>query len=526
VALRGDRWVVSAEGKGTRSCPGCGEASRSRHNWHVRRLQDLPIQGVPATLELRSGRWKCRNEQCSRKTFPETLVIAPPAARKTRRVGELVRLFGHSAGGRVSERLLARRGMPVSDSAVLRQLKSHFRKHRKAEPLRAIAIDDWSWRKGFRYGTIVIDLERRTVAEVLKTRSAEATADWLKQHPEVEFVSRDRCGLYAQGIRKGAPSARQVADRFHLMQNLRQNIEREMTSVGQYTNRPRLLGVAGDRHEAARRQSRLSRQAAFVNAKRMHAAGRSFGDIAVEMGVDRRTIAKWVALDDLPDRQRSTVKPSSPLYFQKFLARRWAAGDRSGRRLFHNVRNRGYVGSFSHLERLLSTWRKSASGQMPSPPSRPPKFEPLGETRAIDPTTGWQIAPMVAASLCMKPTPTLTPSEAAKVDALKEASPSFVVMRRLAMRFRGLLQGANPSKLDRFLHDARRSGLSSMQQFARTLMRDIQAVRHAIAEPWSSGQAEGQINRLKTLKRAMYGRAGIELLRARTLPLEPSEHEK
>ena len=109
--------------------------------------------------------------------------------------------------------------------------------------------------------------------------------------------------------------------------------------------------------------------------------------------------------------------------------------------------------------------------------------------------------------------------------ALKEASPSFVEMRRLAMRFRGL-SGSDPSKLDRFLHDARRSGLSCMQQFARTLARDLRAVRNAIAEPWSSGQAEGQINRQKTLKRAMYRRAGVELLRARMLPLEPSEHAK
>jgi transposase len=122
--------------------------------------------------------------------------------------------------------------------------------------------------------------------------------------------------------------------------------------------------------------------------------------------------------------------------------------------------------------------------------------------------------------LCIKPTPPLRPSEVAKVGALKEASPSSVVMRWLAMRFRGLLQGANPSKLDCFRHDIRRSRLSSMQQFARTLTRDIEAVKHATAEPWSSGQAEGQINRLKTLKRAMYGRTSIELLRARMLPLE------
>ena len=263
--------------------------------------------------------------------------------------GELVRLFGHAAGGRVSERLLTRLGVPVSDNAILRQLKSHVGKQSKTEPLRAIAIDDWSWRKGFRYGTIVVDLERRRVAEVLKTRSAHGTAEWLKEHPGIEFVSRDRCGLYAQGIRKGAPSARQVADRFHLMQNLRENIEREMTSVSRGAGRPRLPAVEGDRHDVIRRQSRLSRQALFVNAKRMHVAGRTFGDIAVEMGVDRRTVAKWVALEDLPDRQRSTIKPSSPLYFQEFLERRWAAGDRSGRRLFHDVRNRGYIGSFSTL---------------------------------------------------------------------------------------------------------------------------------------------------------------------------------
>jgi hypothetical protein len=131
VAFREDRWVVAAEGQGTRSCSGCGETSRSRHSWHVRRLQDLPIQGVPATLELRSGRWKCRNEQCARKTFAEKLAIALPFARKTRRVGELVRLFGHAAGGRASERLLAGLGMPMSDSTVLRQLQSHVRKHRE-----------------------------------------------------------------------------------------------------------------------------------------------------------------------------------------------------------------------------------------------------------------------------------------------------------------------------------------------------------------------------------------------------------
>ena len=163
-------------------------------------------------LDLRLGRWRCLNEQCSRKTFVERLPsVAAPMARRTVRVAEIVRLFGHAAGGLPSERLLARLAMPVSDNAILRQLKRHVRERADPAPLRAIAIDDWSWRKGFTYGTIVVDLERRTVADVLETRSAKETADWLERRPEIEIVSRDRCGLYAQGHPAGrapGPSGR------------------------------------------------------------------------------------------------------------------------------------------------------------------------------------------------------------------------------------------------------------------------------------------------------------------------------
>ncbi|MGJ0531902.1 transposase family protein [Methylocystis sp.] len=149
VVFRENQWFVSADGAGVRSCPECGGASASRHSWHFRRLQDLPIQGAPVVLELRLGRWRCLNEGCARKTFVERLATAFPFARKTRRVSDLVRLFGHAAGVRTSEKLLARLAMPVSDNAILRQLKRHASKRRDGTPLRAIAIDDWSWCKGF-----------------------------------------------------------------------------------------------------------------------------------------------------------------------------------------------------------------------------------------------------------------------------------------------------------------------------------------------------------------------------------------
>ena len=146
VVSRENRWFVSADGAGVRSCSNCGTASTSRHSWHVRRLQDLPIQGVPVVLELRLGRWRCLNEGCARKTFVERLTTAFPFARKTKRVADLVRLFGHAAGGRTSEKLLARLALPVSDNSILRQLKRHASERPRDVPLRAIAIDDWSWR--------------------------------------------------------------------------------------------------------------------------------------------------------------------------------------------------------------------------------------------------------------------------------------------------------------------------------------------------------------------------------------------
>lgn len=173
-------------------------------------------------------RWRCRNDQCARQSFVERLEKSAPAnARRTRRVSELACLLGHATGGLAAERLLYRLGIRQSDDTVLRALKRDAARRRKPA-LRVAGIDDWSWRQGRSYGTIVVDLERREVVDALGERSADATAQWLQEYPEVEIVSRDRCGLYAEGARRGAPQARQVADRFHLLQNLRETIERQL----------------------------------------------------------------------------------------------------------------------------------------------------------------------------------------------------------------------------------------------------------------------------------------------------------
>lgn len=210
-----NRWAVAAEGQHQADCPGCATVSTSRHSSYFRQLQDLPVQGVVVVVRLKVGRWRCRNPDCERRIFTERLPgIVAPSAQRTVRVCGLVRLIGHSAGGRPAERLMERFGMPVSDTTILRQLTSSPRDRPAKTSLRVVGIDDWAWRKGYRYGTILVDLERRTVVDLLPDRSAVTTAAWLARHPGIEIVSRDRCGLYAVASRTGVPKARQVADRF------------------------------------------------------------------------------------------------------------------------------------------------------------------------------------------------------------------------------------------------------------------------------------------------------------------------
>jgi Transposase len=203
-------------------------------------------------------------------------------------------------------------------------------------------------------------------------------------------------------------------------------------------------------------------------------------------------------------------KPTTPSGFASYLARRWTEGCTMGKQLLAEIRPLGYTGSLTHLQRLLNSWRKAhfaAAIGIPVPEA----------TAALDEPAACTVPPIVAAALCIKPRGLLTEAQAEKVDKLKEESDEFATMRQLATCFRGILKGSDTEPMDRWLSDATSSGIYGMRQFALTLRQDLAAVRNAISEPWSNGQTEGQINRLKTLKRAMYGRAGVELLRARML---------
>ena len=497
---------------------------------HRRRGALLTPHGVSC------ARWQCRNHSCERQTFGDRLPdVARAYARRTSRVADLTRLFGHAAGGRPAERLMANLGLPQSDDTILRSLKRHVGARDGTATVRVVGIDDWTWQKGLRYGTIMVDLERREVIDVLLDRSADATGRWLRQHTGIEIVSRDRCGLYAEGARQGAPQAQQVADRFHLLQNLRQTIEQQLSRAPRLNRQSSPANAEAEPVIAAGwighgRQPALAEHRQLVSTgrrviftdmfnrvKALQLVGRGVTAIVGQTGFNWRTVAKWVRLDELPQRNVMAPKPNTPSGFHNHLARRWAEGCTSGRALLLEIKDLGYTGSLSHLGRLLADWRRTGR---PVTADAATYATPI----LINPLTGHRISPIVAATLCVKLRGLLTQAQAANVDAFKAISPDFAAMRTLAMRFRGILRGGDVEKLTVWLHDADRSAIYGIRRFVHTLHLDLAAVRNAISETWSNGQTEGQINRLKMLKRAMYGRAGVDLLRARMIPLSPGQN--
>ena len=209
----------------TAACPLCGSDTRRVHSRYTRRLDDLPCLGRCVRLQVAVRRFVCPQSDCPRRIFAERLPgFAAPWARTTDRLRQTQTDIGSSLGGEAGARLAARMAMTTSPDTLLRRVKRL--KNEPAGPPRVVGIDDWAWRKGQRYGTIVVDLERSDVIDLLPDRDADTVAAWLKAHPGVEVVSRDRSATYAQAATEGASQAEQVADRWHLLKNLREAVER------------------------------------------------------------------------------------------------------------------------------------------------------------------------------------------------------------------------------------------------------------------------------------------------------------
>jgi transposase len=517
-------------------CPLCTTPARRIHSHYERTLADLPWAQYRVSLQLHVRKWLCCNRHCRRRIFTERLpTVATPWARRTLRLAQRLAALGVALGGTAGMRLSSAWDLTVSRNTLLRGLR---RLPLPAFPTpRVLGVDDFALRKRQTYGTVLIDLERRQPVALLPDRTADTVAQWLREHPGVEVIARDRSSAYAEGARQGAPTATQVADRFHLLQNLRETLDEVFTAHHQALAAvnaalrqqpvvlpdgavalpvpPRATPKAVQQRAA---QRAAHRQARYDEVWTLHRQGWTVPAIARQMGLGQRTILRSLHTPTCPGQQhRSTYGRSLLTPYKDYLLTRWNAGCRTALQLFRELQPQGYTGSYAVVAAYASRLRQAQG--LPPGRRRPGQTLPSVAEPASPPLT-----PRRATWLVLRREATRTADEVQQLAYVREQHAEIAEAIDLAQDFATLVRQRQPERLDPWLKRATTSTLEAVQRFAHGLHDDYEAVKAGVTLPWSTSPVEGHINRLKMVKRQMCGRARLDLLRCRFV-LAPRERQ-
>jgi transposase len=523
-------------------CPSCGQCSRRVHSHYVRTLQDLPAHGRVIQLCIALRRFFCDFRDCSQQTFaeqaPELMALA---ARKTCRLSTALREIGMVAGGEAGARLARRLSMPVSPATLLRLIRRSSLSPVSAP--RVLGVDDWAFRRGQRYGTILCDLESHEPIDLLPERSAEVFAEWLRTHPGTEIISRDRGGEYARGASLGAPEAKQIADRWHLIHNLVEAFERAMsrrhellaeaakiaaktirpgsvetpaTPCAQPQNATPAMPVQPVGEPTARERRRAEcqsrRQARFEQVKELQAKGVSLRGIARQLNFSIHTVRRLTRVEHAP-AHASQPAVATPLDgFVEYLKQRWEQGCHNARQLYREVKQRGFTGSRFMVQRRLAEWRDPKDAGHVT--GTRPRSHPIHNPRPSGRHAAWMLLDSKS------PATQHSREQQEFISLLHQKWPELADNVWVIHEFGRVLKEREPANLDAWMELVEEPTiLPEVRSFAHNLRQDWAAVVEAVRQPWSNGQVEGQVNRLKLIKRLMYGRGSFDLLRARVLQM-------
>jgi transposase len=570
--------ALIASASPTADCPRCGTTSDRVHSHYHRTVADLPWHDWPSALRLLVRRFRCTNPGCPQAIFCERLPeLIAPHARTTARLTGAHQAIGFALGGEAGARLAEDLDMPTSPDTLLRRVKDA--PDEPTPPPRYVGIDDWALRKGQRYGTILIDLERGRVIDILPGRDGEALKAWLKGHPQVEVITRDRWAAYAEAAAAGAPQAQQVADRWHLLKNLREAVERllgrleaavhealrepgpeaavappgdaqpaiagpPVTSPSSMSPAPEpspttegatapasltaaatasptlsttepLAATAPATHAPSssqptpspRRRARQARQRRRAErhqrVRELRAQGQSLRQIARATGLSVKSVINYLRQQRCPDWNPGRPRPTQLDALAPFIDSWIEAGGRNAAALHRKLVGRNCVASYDAVRRYLarrlgSTGRPGPRGSAVKPPAPPPPPS----------------ARKLSFEFIRRPTER-TAKEQGHLDRLRAGDAALREGLDLAAEFAAQVRKAGTMTWAAWLAAVANSGCAELRSFAEGLRQDEAAIVAALTGPWSNGPVEGQVNRLKVIKRQMYGRAGWRLLRAR-----------
>ncbi len=537
--------VVAVSCKGEAHCPDCHQISQRVHSYYQRCPQDLPISGQTVQLVLRVRRFRCPNEDCPRKTFVERLPeVVPFHGQRTTRLTATLTLFAIALSGQAGSRLLNQIGMVASADTLLR-LAKRVAASPPAVPA-TLGVDDFAFRRGSTYGTILVDLRTHRPVDLLPERTAEAFSAWLKAHPGVQWISRDRSGDYARGASEGAPEAQQIIDRWHILKNWREALERVLGRVyvrlkqrqidSGVSIRPRYKKMRSSSEVAASQASRARRLARYEEVMALWQQGNSFSAIARQLHMSPTTVSKFVHAGAFPERVPSPRNTGHLTLYLPYLKQRVQEGEENASLLWRELKERGFTGGYKMVNIWLreylqkpgrhSSAREKARRQLfQLPPLPEPTAERIStqveqhQQKALASNRGLEVplpSPRRLVWLLLRNAEHLNEQERQVLSFICQEQTVHHAYT-LAQRFVAMVQHRQAEHFDSWLQAGLHSDSPDIQTFAEGLQKEYTAVKAALTLPYSNGPVEGLITKLKYIKRSLYGRGDFELLRQRFL---------
>jgi transposase len=502
-------------------CPLCAQASSLVHSQYQRTLRDVPCGGRKVVLHLSVRKFFCRTPDCARKIFTERLpTFVEPWAQVTTRLFEAVQAIGLATSGELGTRLADRIGFHTSPTTMLGRIMALA--PYSSPPIACLGIDDWSFRRGHKFGTILVDLTTHTIIDLLADRSTETSAAWMRKHPEIEVVSRDRGEEYAAAARLGAPQARQVSDRFHLVKNLSEIVETvlarcltEIRRVSRPGNPPdeshspelALLSLEQwrPRPERSAEQASLAYQTEryerYQQVLALRAQRLTSKQIARQLGMKERTVRHWLQQGGISPQAKCYRKRKSRFDpYAPYVLERWKQGERNGLQLHREIAAQGYKGSARTIYRYLDALQQQRANP---------------DDIALAPFP--QLTSRDAVWLFLRAPADLKKTEQDDVTTLCQASETAQTLYHLVQDFLHMVHHREGERLDEWLERVRASHIPELQRLVRSMQKDKAAVQAGLTLSYSNGIVEGKVNKLKLIKRMGYGRAGFPLLRQRVL---------